>query len=94
MIEYYQKVKTAGNPKSRRLNATRLMALPETLKMSILQKYFQKCKTEFTICFIEYRLDLNPSNFWPSIYQYIEDLKRQLRTTDKELFTGIKDDPV
>lgn len=61
----------------------------------MLTKYLKKCKTEFNICFIEYRLDLNPSNFQPSIYKYIEDLKRDLRIFEKELYSGVKSsDPV
>ena len=63
--------------------------------MDLLKRYFLKCKTEFNICFIEYRLDLNPSNFRPSIYPYIEELKRNLRQFEKELFSGVKsNDPV
>ena len=44
------------------------MTMYDDIKLEILNKYFKKAKLEFTICFVESRLDLNPANFSPSIY--------------------------
>lgn len=68
----------------------KLLAMPDEIKEAILTKYLIKSKTEFTVCFIEHRLDLNPSNFQPIIYKYLDELKRQIRSSEKELFSLAK----
>lgn len=93
MREYYLTnggEKKSSPTKKNKLAAGKLLQIMDDSKETILKKYLKKCKTEFNICFIEYRLDLNPSNFNPSIYKYIEELKRDLRIYEKELFSGIK----
>jgi|LauGreDrversion4_2_1035121.scaffolds.fasta_scaffold212101_1 hypothetical protein len=72
----------------------KLKMLSDDSKWDFLRKYFAKAKTEFNICFIEFRLDLNPENFQPAIYAYLDDLKRNLKDLDKELLLGIKNDPI
>ena len=55
--------------------AGKFLTMYDDIKFEMLRKYFKKCKLEFTICFIENRLDINPENFMPSIYQQLEDFK-------------------
>ena len=56
--------KTTANPnKKNKLAANKLLTLTDEVKWTLLKKFLKKCKTEFTMCFIEFRLDLNPSNF-------------------------------
>ena len=76
--------------KKNKLQANKLLNISEDVKLQLLEKYLKKCKTEFNICFIEHRLDLNPSNFNPKIYKYLDELKIELKVYDKELFTGVK----
>lgn len=93
MREYYLtnggQVKQTTSKKNKTA-ANKLLSIPDSYKFDMLHKYLAKCKTEFNICFIEHRLDLNPMNFQPSIYKYIEELKRSLRILEKELFSGVK----
>lgn len=66
MREFYQTnggEKKSSPTKKNKLAAGKLIQISDDLKDQILTKYLKKCKTEFNICFIEYRLDLNPSNF-------------------------------
>lgn len=48
--------------------AGKFLTMYDDIKLEIINKYFKKAKLEFTICFVESRLDLNPANFSPSIY--------------------------
>jgi|LauGreDrversion4_2_1035121.scaffolds.fasta_scaffold349923_1 hypothetical protein len=66
----------------------------DDIKNEMLKKYFEKCKLEFTICFVEQRLDINPENFMPSIYAQLEEFKQTLKTLDKQLYSGVKNDPI
>ena len=100
MREYYMTNgganKTTANPtKKNKLASNKLVSLSDEIKVQMLKKYLLKSKTEFHVCFIEHRLDLNPSNFNPSIYQYLEELKRNIKVYEKELTSGVKaTDPV
>jgi hypothetical protein len=66
----------------------------DDIKFELIKKYFKKAKLEFTVCFVEYRLDINPENFMPSIYAQLEDFKHQVKTLEKELYSGVKNDPI
>ncbi len=73
MKEYYMSNlgmnKTLSSPsKKNRAAATKIMMMSEEIKIELLRKYFKKSKLEYAVCFIEHRLDLNPENYWPSIY--------------------------
>ena len=48
--------------------AGKFLTMYDDIKYEMINKYFKKAKLEFTICFTEHRLDLNPSNFSPLIY--------------------------
>lgn len=74
--------------------AGKFLTMYDDIKLEIINKYFKKAKLEFTICFVENRLDLNPANFSPSIYQQLEDFKHQVKTLEKELYSGVKNDPI
>lgn len=74
--------------------AGKFLTMYDDIKFEMINKYFKKCKLEFTICFVEHRLDLNPENFRPSIYGQLEDFKHTVKTLDKELYSGVKNDPI
>lgn len=83
--------KTSGSPtKKNKTAASKLIMISEDIKIDLLKKYLFKQKTEFIICFIEQRLDTNPENFSPSIYQELEMFKNSVKVQEKELFGGIK----
>jgi hypothetical protein len=81
---------TASPTKKNKLAASKLLTISDDVKAELLKKWLAKCKTEFNVCFIEFRLDLNPCNFQPVIYKYIEELKRQIKAYEKEIFSGVK----
>ena len=83
--------KTSGSPtKKNKTAASKLIMISEDIKIDLLKKYLFKQKTEFIICFIEQRLDTNPENFSPSIYQDLEMFKNSVKVQEKELCGGIK----
>jgi len=97
MMEYFKTNggTTKGSPnKKNKSQMNKLKMLSDEVKWDFLRKYFAKAKTEFNICFIEYRLDLNPTNFQLQIYEYLDKLKKTLKEFDKDLFLGIKSDPI
>lgn len=67
--------KTQSPTKKNKLAANKLVLLGDDIKVELMKSYLQKCKIEFNICFIEYRLDLNPSNFFPIIYSQLDMFK-------------------
>lgn len=95
MREYYLtnggQNKTTSSPNKRnKLAASKLLLISDEHKEMLLKKWFIKSKTEWMVCFIEFRLDLNPCNFQPPIYKYLEELRRQIKVFDKEIFSGVK----
>lgn len=99
MKEYYMSNlgmnRTLSSPsKKNKAAATKILMMSDDIKVELLRKYFRKSKLEYIVCFIEHRLDMNPENYWPSIYQELEEFKNQIKTLEKELFSGIKADPI
>jgi hypothetical protein len=99
MREYYllnqgtSKSITQATKKNKAL-AGKFLTMYDDIKFEMINKYFKKCKLEFTICFVENRLDINPENFMPSIYGQLEEFKHSVKTLDKELYSGVKNDPI
>ena len=81
---------TSSPTKKNKTAASKLIMIPEDIKIDILKKYLFKQKTEFIICFIEQRLDFNPENFSPNIYKDLEMFKNSVKQQEKELFAGVK----
>lgn len=82
MRDYYLSNGSLGKllspTKKNKTAAAKLMAIPDATRDDLLTKYLEKCKLEFNICFIDYRLDLNPSSFLIQIYKEVEVMKNNV----------------
>ena len=82
MRDYYLSNGSLGKllspTKKNKTAAAKLTAIPDATRDDLLAKYLEKCKLEFNICFIDYRLDLNPSSFLIQIYKEVEVMKNNV----------------